>query len=104
MWTGFRKRVQFRYCDFYDVPRLIAFEWRGSFFVIQSAFDEALDEYPDEYKVYAAPEGINSIDDSFHAIEKGTLRYLGKVPINAIGFDPTKRKTLDSKFLKTLFP
>ena len=46
---------------FYDVPRCISLRYRGRRFLLQSAFDENLDEYPGEYSVYIVPE---SADDS----------------------------------------
>ncbi len=44
--------VPFRYVDYYDVPRTIALRYKGKLFLLQSAFDDKLDEYPDNYSVY----------------------------------------------------
>ena len=42
----------FTYGGFYDVPRCISLRYRGRRFLLQSAFDDDLDEYPTDYSVY----------------------------------------------------
>jgi hypothetical protein len=51
-----RKMVEFQYGDFCDVPRFIILKYRDTLFLLRSAFDEELDEYPDSYSVYRLPQ------------------------------------------------
>jgi hypothetical protein len=89
---------------FYDVPRCVSLRYRGTRFLLQSAFDEKLDEYPSEYSVYKVPE---SPDDS-HAIcspeflSNTPMVCIGKIPVDEVVFDPSKRKELDATILDTL--
>jgi len=96
----------FRYIDFYDVPRTIALRHHEKLLLVQSAFDEDLDEFPPVYSVYVMPE---SVSDS---LEKGSWKFLADTPMECIGhisvdqvvFDPTKREQIDVSFLDRLIP
>jgi hypothetical protein len=96
--------IPFRYVEFYDVPRSIAVRYRGRLFLLQSAFDEQLDEYPSTYSVYILPE---SIEDS---LREGSWKFLGHIPMTCMGsiqigsvkFDPSMRKELDPSCLDDL--
>jgi hypothetical protein len=96
--------ASFRYIEFYDVPRAIALRYKGKLLLLQSAFDEELDEYPDSYSVYVLPE---SVEDS---LKKGSWEFLSNTPMTCIGhvqvgdvvFDSSKRKELDASFLDSL--
>jgi hypothetical protein len=57
--------VPFRYVEFYDVPRAIALRYKGKLLLLDSPFDDKLDEYPDSYSVYELPE---SVEPSFPAL------------------------------------
>jgi hypothetical protein len=39
--------TSFRYVEFYDYPRYIVLNYRGKLVLLQSAFDEERDDYPD---------------------------------------------------------
>ena len=88
--------IPFRYVEFFDVPRCIAVRHRGRLLLLQSAFDEQLDEYPNAYSVYVPPK---SVEDSLREL---SWRFLGNTPLACIGrieidsveFDPSKRKEL----------
>src|SRR5207249_9117032 len=92
-----------RYVEFYDVPRAIALRHRGRLLLLQSAFDEKLDEYPDNYSVFVLPESAEAslARSSWEFLENG-LTCIGQIPVEAVRFDPTKRKTLDSSILDKL--
>ncbi len=62
--------VPFRYVDYYDVPRTIALRYKGKLFLLQSAFDDKLDEYPDNYSVYELAESVES------SISEGSWLFL----------------------------
>jgi hypothetical protein len=94
----------FTYGGFYDVPRCLSLRYRGRRFLLQSAFDEGLDEYPMEYAVYIVPE---SADDSRPAcspefLSNTPMVCIGQIPIDEITFDPSKRKELDASILDSL--
>ena len=50
--------ISFQYVDFYDVPRCIALPYRERLFLLQSAFDENLDDYPSNYSIYVLPDSV----------------------------------------------
>jgi len=91
----------FTYGGFCDVPRCLTLRYRGSRLLLQSAFDEDLDEYPAEYSVYVVPE---SADDSGTVcspefLSKTPMACIGQIAIDQVVFDPTKRKELDASIL-----
>ncbi len=94
----------FRYGGFYDVPRYISLRYRGRRFVLQSPFDEDLDEYPSEYSVYIVPE---SADDSQPVCPpefflNTPTACIGHIQIDQVTFDPSNRKELDASILDSL--
>jgi len=94
----------FGYGGFYDVPRCLSLGYRGRRFLLQSAFDESLDEYPTDYSVYIVPD---SADDSWPVCSPEFLintpmPCIGKIPIDQVKFDPSKRKELDASILDGL--
>jgi hypothetical protein len=96
----------FRYGGFYDVPRCLSLRYRERRFLLQSAFDEGLDEYPTDYSVYVVPE---SVDDSRPVCSPEFLSHtpmacIGQIPIDQVKFDPSKRKELDASVLDSLIP
>ena len=96
--------VPFRYVEFYDVPRLIALRYKGKLLLLQSAFSETLDEYPNAYSVYELPESSEPLlaAGSWRSLEHMTLTSMGEIPVSAVKFDSTKRKTLDPSILDPL--
>jgi hypothetical protein len=98
------KMTPFQYVEFYDVPRCITLRYRERLFLLQSAFDEGLDDYPTSYLVYVLPESVEA------QLKKGSWEFLSKTPTTCIGhvevddmvFDSSKRKELDASFLDSL--
>jgi hypothetical protein len=91
----------FRYGGFCDVPRCLSLRYQGRWFLLQSAFDEDLDEYPSEYSVYIVPE---SADDSRPVcspefLSNTPMDCIGQIQIDEVTFDPSKRKELDASIL-----
>jgi hypothetical protein len=91
----------FRYGWFWDVPRCVTFHYKGRRFLLQSFFDEDLDEYPTDYSVYVIPEAA---DDSAPAcspefLSKTPASYIGRIPIDQMTFDSTRRRELDASIL-----
>jgi len=91
----------FSYGWYWDVPRCIALRYKGKHFLLQSAFDEDLDDYPSDYSVYVVPEPA---DDSLPVcspefLGKTPMSCVGQIPIDQVTFDSTKRKELDASIL-----
>ncbi len=96
--------TSFRYGGFYDVPRCLSFRYRGRRFLLHSAFDEELDEFPTDYSVYIIPE---SADHSLPVcsaefLNNTSMACIGKIPIDQVKFDPSKRKELDASIVDSL--
>jgi hypothetical protein len=94
----------FRYGGFYDVPRCLTLRYRGRRFLLLSAFDDNLDEYPTDYSVYIVPE---SADDSMPVcspefLSNTPIVCIGQIPIDQVTFDLSKRKELDASCLDNL--
>jgi len=86
--------IPFRYVEFYDVPRVIAFTVGGRAFLLDSPFSEELDDYSPSYTVYEMPDGFVESDWGDEPLRTAT-RKIGSVPVDAIRFDETKRKQID---------
>ncbi len=97
--------IPFRYGGFWDVPRYILLRYRERTLLLQSPFDDSMDEYPNVYSVYQVPDAISQsvLGGDWTLLEGAELRFVGEVPISTVAFDPTKRQTLDSSCLEHLF-
>jgi hypothetical protein len=96
----------FRYVEFYDVPRCLTLRYKERLFLLQSAFDENIDDYPTSYSIYVLPE---SAEDS---LRRGSWEFLANTPMTCIGhvqiddvvFERSKRTKLDASFLDGFVP
>ncbi|MGA2877084.1 MAG: hypothetical protein ABSE82_16325 [Nitrososphaerales archaeon] len=97
--------VPFRYGGFWDVPRPILLRYREMTLLLQSPFDDRMDEYSNVYSVYEVPDAISKsvLGGDWAPLEGAELRFVGEIPISTVAFDPTKRRTLDSSCLEHLF-
>jgi hypothetical protein len=86
------------YSGFYDAP--VAFVtslentqylfWRGF-------FDEQLDDYPNEYKVFVLPNlSEEQINESWISLPEKAIAYVGRVSMSRVAFDPTRREAIDT--------
>jgi hypothetical protein len=91
----------FSYGGFWDVPRYLALRYKGKHFLLQSVFDEDLDEYPSEYSVYAVPELVDDPPPVCcpEFLSRMQTSFIGRIPIDRVTFDSTKRKELDASIL-----
>jgi hypothetical protein len=94
----------FRYVEFYDVPRCIALRYRGKLLLLQSAFDEERDDYPNSYSVYVLPESAErSVSEgTWNFLEYAPMTAIGTIPVDSVKFDPSKRNSLDPSCLDGL--
>ena len=96
--------VPFRYVEFYDVPRAIVLRYKGKLVLLDSPFDDELDDYSDSYSVYELPESVEpSLEKgSWLFPESAKLACVGQIPVKAVRFDSTKRKALDPSVLDNI--
>ena len=87
------------------MPRYMLLRYREKTLLLQSPFDDAMDEYPDIYSVYEVPDTISQsvLGGDWTPLKDADLRFVGEIPISTVAFDPTKRSTLDSSCLEPLF-
>jgi len=90
----------FQYVDFYDVPRTIILLVRGKWVLLQSAFDQELDDYEAEYSVYRLPSLFQPphVGSRWDFLEQ-ELICVGKIPVREVQFDTSKRRTLSAAAL-----
>jgi hypothetical protein len=91
--------VPFKYGDFYDVPRLIVFRYKGHLLLLGSYFDEKQDDYQDSYSIYLLPSSMEATVSK--SIYEGHVdaKLIGSVPVTSVVFDSTKRSALNPEFL-----
>jgi hypothetical protein len=92
--------VPFRYCDFWDVPRLVIVKYRDKLFLLGSYFDEALDDYDEAYTIEIVPQWVEQrIESSWDFLKEIERCVVGTVPVKEVVFDKTKRQFLNPGFL-----
>src|SRR5580704_12061669 len=92
-----------KYFSFWDVPRTFAFERGGNVYLLTSEFDDALDEYPDDYEVFVV-SGVGSLSmvSDWKSIEPLPKTSVGRIPVASVQFDKSHRKYVDGSFLDTI--
>jgi hypothetical protein len=95
--------IPFAYIEFYDVPRVIILSFRNKWLLLQSAFDEDLDDYAPEYSVFQLPSSFEppSPGENWDFLQQ-ELEFLGEIPLKDVEFDPTNRRTLKAPALDAL--
>lgn len=97
------EQIPFEYRDFHDVPRMFALTYRGTRYLFDGSFDDELDEYPDEYRVFALPDfTAERLGGSWAGLRASAARELGTLPVSAVEFDPTLRRSIGAGVLKWL--
>ena len=91
-------RLPITYGEFYDFPRMVRFSLGEEWFFLRSEFDDERDEYDDSYKVYRLPfrseEEIKSHPNYW--MELSDAECLGRIPIAEVGFDESRRQSIDA--------
>ncbi len=91
------------YREFYDVPRAIIVSDGSCNYLFTSSFDEALDEYRENYEIYEMPNLTDEeMKGSWLKFEGKAVRHLGCVPVKEVCFDATKRREIDLNILGLL--
>ena len=91
-------KIRFTYGGFYDVPRTIFCQVNGKEILLQSGFDDVLDDYEPEYRVYLLPAKREPGSTfSWDAFPLSEAVCLGTIPVASIEFDSSKRAELESE-------
>ncbi|MGH9633577.1 MAG: hypothetical protein ACRD72_01955 [Candidatus Angelobacter sp.] len=98
--------IPFKYFEFWDVPRVIMISYHDQDFLLESYFDEAIDDYPDDYAITLVAPGLEQRirESSWTVLAEIERRPLGTIPVREVVFDETRRKYLDPVFLDKYFP
>jgi hypothetical protein len=94
--------VPILYRDFWDVPRLIFVRSNARHYLLVCSFDDARDDYGDEYVVYLVPPTISVEDTKDWSDLLRAGHRIGVIPVSQVEFDETKRKGVSARVLELL--
>ena|ERR1044072_549314 len=86
------------YSGFYDAPLAFITSHRETQYLFwRGFFDEQLDDYPNEYKVFVLPNlSEEQINESWMSLPEKAVSYVGEVSMGRVAFDPTRREFIDT--------
>lgn len=101
------------YSGFWDVPDAFLTEYNGDLFLFwRDGFDDELDDYPPNYKVYSVKnvslEDAYEPEESYEFVKLLNIPLLleneiiGEIPTKEVIFDQTHRKFVHSKVFEQL--
>ena len=89
--------VEFRYRDFYDVPRLIVIRYQGRTYLLDCPFEETTSEYGDTYEVFLLNDvSTEALQGSWDNLRTLAQKRIGAVRVAAVRFDRTRRREVDA--------
>jgi hypothetical protein len=95
--------VPIEYREFHDVPRLFVASADGITYLFDGSFDDELDDYPDAYAVGTLPPlRPDELAGSWASLPARTVHHLGSVPVSAVTFDATRRRSVDRGLLSSM--
>jgi hypothetical protein len=85
------------YSGFYDAPHAFVTNYNNAQYLFRRGyFDDELDDYPNEYEVFILPNLSEAdIKESWLILPEKTVACVGKIPVDQVVFDPTKRISID---------
>jgi len=92
-----------KYCDFYDVPRLVAVTHDDALFLLDCPYDDETEDYPAYHEVYRLPP--RRLDELAGASWEGLAasgRRVGRIPVDAVEFDPSRRSSVNANLFDRL--
>ena len=93
------------YRGFYDIPRMVAVTLGETTYLLDCPFDESLDDYSPYFVVYQLPAGLEDLQREAAWNElPGMGRRVGRVPVDKVEFDASRRETISTSFLDHLEP
>ena len=86
------------YSGFYDAPLAFVTSLENTQYLFwRGFFDEQLDDYPNEYKVFVLPNlSEEQINESWNSLPEKAIGYICKVSMSRVAFDPTRRESIDT--------
>jgi hypothetical protein len=91
------------YRGFHDVPRIFVTRHHGQMYLFDCAFDEQIDDYPEQYQVFLMPELADAdLPKDWTTLSARALRHLGPIPIADVQFDPSRRAQVDVSIIDDL--
>jgi hypothetical protein len=91
------------YRGYWDFPRIFVTRYQGRTFLFDGTFDEAMDDYPDVFKVFLMPDlKDDELPKDWTTLQAQAIRYLGEVPTSRVEFDATRRQSIDTRILDEL--
>ncbi len=92
-----------QYRDFWDYPRIFLVSFEGSSFLFDCKFDEKIEDYGNEYDVYSMPPlDDEALSGSWDRLIEKSIRLLGRIPIDQVRFDETRRSFIDGEVILQL--
>lgn len=91
------------YRDLHGVPRMFVAEHDGRQYLFDGSFNDDLDEYPDDYDVFELPPlSREEMSGSWRHMAHRAVQHLGRVPVENVRFDQTRRKAIDNSVIAQL--
>jgi hypothetical protein len=95
--------LSIQYRGFSDVPLIFLARYKGRTILFDRAFDEALDDYSQSYRVYSMPDlADQDLPQEWTTLTQKATGFLGEIPIAQIRFDPTKRREIETSVIEQL--
>ena len=92
-----------RYRDFHDVPRLVAVEYRGRVYLLDSPFDDAIDDHSEHYTVFRLPaSAVARLDDGSWEGLPHLAEEISRVRVPDVEFDEPKPQRLSDSLFRRL--
>lgn len=96
-------RVDITFREFYDVPRMFVVANDQVLFLFDGRFDDAIDDYPDHYEVFALPlTNVRDLPPSWLGLPDLATAKLGRVLVTEVEFDSTRRKSINVAIVRDL--
>ena len=90
-------RSKIIYSGFHDFPLGFVASHEGRRFLFSRGWDESLDDYETDYRVYLLPDMTDeAIQASWLTITDAAVSHIGTIAVRALAFDPTHRESIDS--------
>jgi hypothetical protein len=92
-----------QYRDFWDYPRIFLVSFEESSFLFDCKFDQEIEDFGNEYDVYLMPPlDDKDLSGSWDRLIEKSIRLLGKIPVNEVRFDETRRNFIDGEAILKL--
>jgi hypothetical protein len=91
------KTARFIYREFYDVPRMLILLHRQMQLLLESRFDDGIDDYASAYDVFLLPNVEESeLKGSWEELSRRATAHLGQIPVQDLTFDSTFRLEVET--------